>query len=152
MLWSRNFPHYDCFQASLCLQNQAVTVNAMLLIVSARHINRQTFSSLFYFNTCWCFFFHCHRWQGKTLANQAEEEGDVSDEDEGAETNRRRDKPRKARLCSRLSRLITLKRSGASKWPLIRDKRERSISCNGGINRRGYRHPPGPRAEPPRIP
>ena len=64
--------------------------------------------------------------QGKKLGKEssAEVEADVTDEDEGAETNRRRGQSRKLKLSHDLSQLIALNRSSASKWPLVRDKSE----------------------------
>ena len=66
--------------------------------------------------------------QGKKLASdQAEDDGEVTDEDEGAETNRTRagrvgQASRRLRICRDLSDLIALNRGSSIKLPSSRDK------------------------------
>ena len=61
--------------------------------------------------------------------DQTEDGGEVTDEDEGAETNRTRagrgssqQAPRRLRICKELSDLIALNRGSSVKLPCNRDK------------------------------
>ena len=68
--------------------------------------------------------------QGKKFgADQADDGGEVTDEDEGAETNRNRASrggvgpvTRRRRICRELSDLIALNRGSSTKLPSSRDK------------------------------
>ena len=66
--------------------------------------------------------------QGKKFgSDQAEDGGEVTDEDEGAETNRTRagrvgQASRRLRICRELSDLIALNRGSSIKLPSSRDK------------------------------
>ncbi len=68
--------------------------------------------------------------KGKKLsADQTEDGGEVTDEDEGAETNRTRasrsgggQASRRLRICKELSDLIVLNRGSSVKLPCSRDK------------------------------
>lgn len=71
--------------------------------------------------------------QGKKFgSDQAEDGGEVTDEDEGAETNRTRagrvgQASRRLRICRELSDLIALNRGSSIKLPSSRDKSKKFI-------------------------
>lgn len=74
--------------------------------------------------------------QGKKLdLDQADDGGEVTDEDEGAETNRTRanrggsgsQSTRRLRVCRELSELIALNRGSSTKLPSSRDKSKANV-------------------------
>jgi hypothetical protein len=77
------------------------------------HINSVAFKCIKYTQMTNIFLYVCygHFQKGKKLPlNCKDEEGEVTDEDEGSETSKKKEKPRRVLLCKELSDLISLVR------------------------------------------